>query len=231
MNIKKFLLILVLILIFGFFSFDKISSFFQGESPLNNKINFNSEEIPKLNPISESDHIMGNPNADIIIVEYADFECPYCKEFQKTMDKIMDLYGKKGEVAWVFRHFPIVESHPNAMEAAIASECVAEIRGQESFWRFADVIFSISNLTSEKIDLVVKNFGISEEEYGRCKNSNHHKVKIERDIADGDKLYEFENDFGTPYNIIFSKNGTSLTVMGSLPLENMVEIIDSLKSF
>src|SRR3989344_9114839 len=68
----------------------------------------------EMRPISSDDHILGNPNAEVIIVEYSDTECPFCKVFHATMRRVMDEYGKDGKVAWVYRHFPIDSLHPKA---------------------------------------------------------------------------------------------------------------------
>ena len=58
-------------------------------------------------PVDDSDHILGSSNAEITIVEYSDFECPYCSNFHKTMEQIMAEYKDSGKVAWVYRHFPL----------------------------------------------------------------------------------------------------------------------------
>jgi len=79
-------------------------------------------------PVTSEDHIKGNPNAPIKIVEYSDFECPFCKRFHDTMNEVMDKYGDSGEVAWVFRQFPLEQLHPvKAQAVAVASECAAEL--------------------------------------------------------------------------------------------------------
>jgi hypothetical protein len=79
---------------------------------------------------------MGNADAELVIVEYSDFECPYCSKFHKTMEQVMADYGKDGKVAWVYRHYPL-DFHQNAMPTAVASECVARIGGDAKFFEFA----------------------------------------------------------------------------------------------
>lgn len=91
-------------------------------------------------PVGENEHILGNQNARIKIVEYSDTECPFCKTFHSTMHRIVD--QNSGEVAWVYRHFPIPQLHPNAEREAQATECVAEIAGNEVFWGYLDKIFA-----------------------------------------------------------------------------------------
>src|SRR6185436_7093141 len=84
----------------------------------------------EMEPVTEKDHILGNPNAEVIMVEYSDLECPFCKEFHSTLRRVMNEYGKDGKVAWVYRHFPIDSLHPKARKEAEATECAAELGGE-----------------------------------------------------------------------------------------------------
>lgn len=92
-------------------------------------------------PVSEEDHIRGSSTAKVTVVEYSDFECPYCQQFHQTMKQILEAY-EDDQVAWVFRHMPIQQLHPQAPRLARASECVADIGGEDAFWTFADELFS-----------------------------------------------------------------------------------------
>lgn len=89
--------------------------------------------------VTDEDHIRGNPNAAITIVEYSDFECPFCSRFHPTVKQALVDYGD--QVRWVYRHFPLAQIHPNAIPSAEASECVAEQKGNEGFWEFVDAMF------------------------------------------------------------------------------------------
>lgn len=95
----------------------------------------------KIRGVQENDHIRGNPNAKIVIVEYSDTECPFCKQFHETMKQIVAEYGGDGEVAWVYRHFPIPSLHPKAPKEAEALECAAEQGGNEVFWKYTDMVY------------------------------------------------------------------------------------------
>src|SRR3989344_4890477 len=87
-----------------------------------------SNSLDMIRPVGADDHIFGNADAPVKIIEYSDFECPFCKDFHKTMKQITDEYEDSGKVAWVYRHFPIDELHPvKARKEAIASECAAEL--------------------------------------------------------------------------------------------------------
>ena len=89
--------------------------------------------------VSGDDHLRGSAEARIKLVEYSDFECPYCQRFDVTMQQVMSEFGD--EVAWVYRHFPL-SFHPQAQPAAEASECVAKLGGDEAFWNYADLLYA-----------------------------------------------------------------------------------------
>lgn len=94
----------------------------------------------------EGDHIFGNPNAKIKIVEYSDFECPYCKNFQKTLNKIVT--ESDGSVSWVYRHWPL---HQNSVEKLVAAECIAKIKGNDAFWKYSDLLFGLLKTTNDSV--------------------------------------------------------------------------------
>lgn len=90
----------------------------------------------------EGDHIIGDPNAPIVIVEFSDLECPYCKKFDKTMKEVVA--ESDGKVAWIYRHW-IVHTQPgqNALPKAGAAECVAKLKGNDAFWKYVDLVFGL----------------------------------------------------------------------------------------
>lgn len=88
--------------------------------------------------VTESDHIYGNKNAEVTIVEYSDYECPFCKQFQPTLKKIVD--ESNGAVRWVYRHYPL---HQHSFEKLVAAECVAKLKGNDAFWQYGDLLFGL----------------------------------------------------------------------------------------
>lgn len=98
-----------------------------------------------LPPISANDHVLGNTNAPITIIEYSDLECPFCARFHTTQQTIMKEY--EGKIKWVHRHFPL-DFHPDAKPYAYAAECAAEIGGNDTFWKMIDYIFKNQPLKS-----------------------------------------------------------------------------------
>ncbi len=124
------------LLIAGAFYYSNIKAGQQIAAQANNTAAGTQLAGTTMKPISSADHIIGNPNADLILVEYSDLECPFCKSFNVTMNQIMSDYGASGKVAWVFRQFPIVQLHPKAEKEAEATECVNELGGPAKFWQY-----------------------------------------------------------------------------------------------
>lgn len=112
-----------------------------------------AEEIRGVQP---DDHILGNPEAEAIIVEYSDTECPFCKEFHNTMHRIVGEYSASGKVAWVYRHFPLESLHPKAPKQAEALECAADQGGNEMFWKYTDLLYN-STESNNSLDIGVYN--------------------------------------------------------------------------
>jgi protein-disulfide isomerase len=182
----------------------------------------------ELNPITNDDHIRGNPDAEVLIVEYSDFECPFCGAFHGTMKRIMDEYGDSGQVAWVYRHMPLDRIHDRARPAAEASECVADLAGPERFWDFADEVFvDESKLSDEGMKEIALSYGIDEAAYDSCVSERKFQERVERDYQDGLNIAKVDPNFGTPYNILMSKNGVQIPIVGNQPYASVKNMIDA----
>ena len=99
-----------------------------------------ASDAAKIAEVGNDDHIVGNPDAPVTIIEFSDYECPYCKSFHPTIKQVLSEYDN--EVRLVYRHFPLDMIHPNARGIAEISECVHELAGDEAFWEFTDAVFS-----------------------------------------------------------------------------------------
>lgn len=87
----------------------------------------------------DTDHYKGSKNAKIAIIEYSDYECPFCHRVHPTIQSLVDKYD--GDVVWIYRHFPL-GFHPEALPLAIGAECVAKLKGNDAFWKFTDAEMS-----------------------------------------------------------------------------------------
>lgn len=85
------------------------------------------------------EYIRGAQDARIIVIEYSDIECPFCARFHTTMKEVLETYPD--DVAWVYRHFPLDQIHPNARKAAATVECIGEQKGGDAFWKALDAMF------------------------------------------------------------------------------------------
>lgn len=181
---------------------------------------------------SSKDHIRGNPDADIIIVEYSDYECPFCKGFHSTMTRIMEEYGTTGQVAWVYRHFPLTQIHDLAQPAAEAAECVARVGGNDKFWEYSDNIIAGSpdSLTDENLLAEATKIGIDQAEFESCLASGYGAEQVAEDVKDGNEIAKVDRQFGTPYNILISKSGVQIPIRGNQPYANVKAAIETILS-
>ena len=179
-------------------------------------------------PITEDDHILGSPNALITIVEYSDIDCPFCKQFHETMKRVIDEYGATGEVAWVYRHFPIVQIHPDARKHAQASECVARVGGNDAFWNFLDILFAAAPGSEKTNPARYPEFAgqvdVSEADLTACLADaaidTHIQSEIDAALAAGAT--------GTPFNVIVVEGEEPVPISGAVPYETMKNIIDQI---
>jgi protein-disulfide isomerase len=186
-----------------------------------------SEEVT-VEPVTAKDHILGNPDAPVKIIEYSDLDCPYCRTFHATMKQIMATYGADGRVAWVYRHFPIVELHPNAPRLAEAAECVAESAGNDAFWKFIDGVFTAPNLNDRfdmtDLDAIAAVAGAPSSSFNECLNSGTFKEKVADQFAEATKA----GGRGTPHNLIIGPQGEVVPMSGSRAYATVKEVIDAL---
>lgn len=174
----------------------------------------------KLAEVTSKDHVRGDlKKAKVVLVEYSDFQCPYCGKHDPTMQQIMKDYGD--QVAWVYRHFPL-SFHPNAEPTALASECASE---QGKFWEFADAMFAgqTDNLegdaatTDAFVQKTAKDLGLNMTKFNDCVKTSKYQSVIDDDTASG----KTAGVNGTPATFV---NGT--LVSGAVPYASMKKIID-----
>ena len=130
----------------------------------------------------ERGQVIGPNDAEVTIVEFSDFECPYCADAVATINEILERYP---QVRFVYRHFPLTGIHSNAFGAAEATECAGE---QGKFWEMHDTLFA------NQIDLGEKGrqtyavvLGLNMDQFNDCITRGRMRTAIEQDIADGEK--------------------------------------------
>ena len=186
-----------------------------------------ADTTSKIDPVTEADYIRGNLNAPVKIVEYSDFECPFCKRHHETLETVFAKLGTE-KIAWVFRQFPLEQLHPvKAMAVAMASECVGELGGDESFWVFTNRYFE-ETLTNNRTNIdtlipkLVTETGVNKQAFNDCVASERHQAAIDADIADAIET----GGQGTPWSVMIGPTGKTYPINGAQPasvIEQMVE--------
>jgi len=167
--------------------------------------------------VRDSDHLRGNPQAIVTVVEFSDFQCPFCSRFHPTMLQVLEEYGD--QVRWVYKHFPLDSIHPQARPAAEASECVFEQKGDEGFWEFADAMFEKqSRLGNVLYEEIAQQIGVNLSQFQTCVSKRKYQDKVEQDYQQGLQA----GVTGTPGSFV---NG--VPVRGAIPYSQLQSIIDS----
>ena len=177
--------------------------------------------------VTASDHILGNPNAPIMIVEYSDFDCPYCKAFHAVMHQVIDNYGPSGKVAWVFRNLPIQQLHPDAPALALDGECVAKIGGNDAFWKFADTVFNSRDATAltdmAQVPSYAEQAGVASTTFANCVHNGSLQSVVTREFNDAIAA----GAQGTPFTVI-EVGGKEIVLNGTKTYATMQQILDNL---
>ena len=174
------------------------------------------------------DHIFGNPDAEITLIEYSDFECPFCKRFHPTAKKIVEVYD--GKVNWVYRHFPLGFHNPLAQKEAEATECANELGGNDIFWKYADLIYERTNSNGNGLPLtslvpLAQEIGLDAERFTECLESGRYTERVQEDFQEGSKI----GITGTPGNIfLHNKTGETVLKSGAYPFDELKIIIDKM---
>lgn len=183
-------------------------------------------DLKKMVPISKDDHIRGNPNAPVKIVEYSDTECPFCKRFHDTMKQVMDNEGKQGKVAWVYRHFPLDQLHSKARKEAEATECAAELGGNDKFWAYLDRLMEVTpannGLDPAELPKIAQYVGLDAGKFNECLTSGRYAKKIEEHVQNAVAT----GGNGTPWSIVVAKNGEKYPLSGAQPYESIKALIE-----
>lgn len=182
-------------------------------------------DLEAMTPVSSSDHIRGDINAPVKIVEYSDTECPFCKRFHTTMQQVVAEYGNK--VAWVYRHFPLDSLHAKARSEAVALECAGEQGGNEKFWAYTDRLYEITpsndGLDAAELPKIAQYVGLNVAQFNTCLTSG----KFDQHIEDEAQNAAATGGQGTPWSIVVGTDGKKYPLSGALPYTNVKQIIDN----
>lgn len=180
-------------------------------------------ETPEVSgDIVDSDAVLGEENAPVTIVEFSDYQCPYCASFyNEAYQQIKEKYVNTGKVKLVFRDFPL-GFHKGAMPAAIAAECVRDQLGNEGYFEMHNKIFENQKILSStdvggELKKLAAGLGVEETEFATCLDKEKYKSEVEADIKDGKQF----GISGTPSFLI---NGRLL--QGAYPFSEFEKMIE-----
>jgi protein-disulfide isomerase len=166
---------------------------------------------PKVQVSYDPARLRGDPKAPVTIVEFSDFECPYCRRAEAVVEEMLAKHA--GEVRLAYRDFPLRQIHPDAQSAAEASHCAEE---QGKFWEYHDALFAAPKPDRETQLQLVRNLGLDEQKFDACISSRKYVGQIEQDLQDGVQA----GVSGTPGFFI---NGIALS--GAQPASEFEKII------
>jgi protein-disulfide isomerase len=164
----------------------------------------------------DDDAILGNVNAKVTVVEFSDFQCPFCGKFYKdTFNQIKTQYIDTGKVRWVHRDFPLSTIHPFAEKAAEAAECAHD---QGKYFEYADKLYTNQeNLAIENLKQYAKDLGLDTATFNTCLDTGAKAQEVQNDMNEGIS-YGVE---GTP---AFFINGELIS--GARPFSNFRDVIE-----
>lgn len=180
-----------------------------------------------MRPVSKDrDHIRGNPAAPVTLVEYSDFECPFCKRFHSTAKQLVE--ESNGRLKWVYRYFPLDDLHPvKARKEAAAAECAAELGGNDAFWKFADRFYELTP-SNNRTDIdrvlpqIAREIGLDAAKFASCLASGRHDQRVEEDLQNAYAT----GGRGTPWSIIVSKSGKTYPLSGAQPYAAVKQLVE-----
>lgn len=177
--------------------------------------------------ITADDHIKGDlETADVVVVEYSDMECPFCKQYHPRLEQLSADFGEK--VAWVYRHFPLESLHPKAPREAEAAECAGELGGNDGFWAFLDKVYEVTpsnnGLEDSQLPEIAGEVGLDVAKFTECLDSGKYTDTVQAQYQDAVNA----GGTGTPYSVIVGKDGTTIPINGAQPYSSVKSAVESL---
>ena len=180
----------------------------------------------------KNDFIYGKPDAIVSIIEYSDFECPYCRQFSSAPMEVVDQMPNQINLVW--RNFPLQFHEPMASREAAAAICVAQQKGNDAFWKFTESIFKNTLMNGQglpksnnvdPLEILAKEYGVAIEQFKSCINSEAVQKRINADIEDGRNA----GISGTPGVILVNhKSGAFNVLAGAVPTEVLKQEVTNL---
>ena len=185
----------------------------------------------------DDDAVLGDANAPVTIIEFSDYQCPFCRKFwTESYPQIKSQYIDTGKVKIVFRDLPLTSLHPMAQASAEAAECVRELGGDDAYYEYHDKMFSEQNIldsgnptgtvsktiqyTSTDLKSWATEIGYN---IGTCLDSGKYSSEVQKDARDA----QAAGGTGTPYFVIMGSDGKGSALSGAQPFSAFKQVIDS----
>ena len=164
-----------------------------------------------------NNYFKGDEDAKVVIVEFSDFQCPYCGRFyEQTLSQIDDNYVKTGKVKFYYADFPLDSIHPNARPAANAARCAGE---QDKFWEYHDKVFeNQETLSNDNFKKWAQELGLDTSKFNDCFDSKKYDGEVNKDLQEGSS----NGIQGTPGFIINDK-----ILSGAQPFSAFQQVIEA----
>ena len=176
--------------------------------------------------IEDNDPVLGDPDAGVSIVEFSDFQCPFCA--RAATGALTDLKNsdefKNGDVNLVYKHFPLNSIHPHAQKAGEASLCAHE---QGQFWEYHDTLFENQHsLTTDSLKSYAAQLGLDTAAFDSCLDGNDFRSEVNKETAQATAA----GGRGTPYFVVVNNdNGDTQTVSGAVPFSSFQAAISAVQ--
>ena len=193
-------------------------------------------QAPKIKDVSlDDDSVLGKKEAPVTIVEFSDFDCPWCKTFyDEIYPELKKEYIETGKVKLIYRDLPIKQLHPMAFEKSLAANCAKEQGGDEMYYKFHDQLFGRSPqpgqgqaLDRAAVDKIAGDLGLNTGQFKTCMDTEKYKDEVQKDINNAVEL----EAYGTPTFFIGKSTDTGTfkgqMVEGAIPFAQMKIIIDT----
>lgn len=179
---------------------------------------------PEAGDLPDDDPFLGSPDAPVVVVEFSDFQCPFCRKlFREVLPQIEEKYIQTGKVRFVYRDFPLTSIHEMAQKYAESAQCANE---QGKFWQMHDKIFTeqekhgggtVFDYTVTDLKSWAREVGLNGIQFDQCLDSGKYSAEVEKDFADG----QAAGVQGTPATFI---NGR--LVAGAVPFAQFETVIE-----
>ncbi len=133
--------------------------------------------------VGNEDHIKGNKDAKVTLIEYSDFECPFCKRFEPSVKQALKDFPK--DVRLIYRHFPLRSLHPSAQKAAEASECAAKLGGNDAFWKMHEKLIAMDPMSTDLMKQAAKDIGLDQGKFNTCLDNGETAARVNQDFNEG----------------------------------------------